>query len=325
MWAFAGRSNSSGEMDWTIADISLSDPKEGATITFTFPKSEKRPKEADVLRSLSLVLKNNCPWISPIPNNWIVDLDQFQVEFTALPRMTWFTGRVFLTPEFNVEEELVPDYRRPFIEFQASVSFRITAESPRTIRPESNQNNIFIENSTIQQVAAGHTIEQTIRQQDEKAAKEERQIVRELVSAEIDYDLASLRAFWEKLHERDTDWDILNQGEKFSRKLADVSAPLLSHKFWDNQIPLLPNALKREQINAALSFHQKLELLMALQARLVELVKLDGENYQQYLDSERAHRANLIPTDFQRKAFPIWTEFERLVNELLNKGNPLQW
>ncbi len=178
--------------------------------------------------------------------------------------------------------------------------------------------------STLLGVVVGFVLStlQTNRR-DSEAKKERALSLHSVVSAEIDFNLTMLQEFWNRLTERDSDKEIPNAGEAMSRKLAYLSTPKWSHKLWENQITLLVGTIDKETINKVLRFHQQIDRLTNLQARVVELVKLHPPQYPQYLSSDSSASVKWEPTDFQKVAIPIWNEFFQVTQDLLRIGNPL--
>ncbi len=158
---------------------------------------------------------------------------------------------------------------------------------------------------------------------DRETRKQQAESARILVTAEIDFNLELLGNFWEQLNKRDSDRDLPTYGEAMARKLAFISLPILSHKLWENQIAVLTVAMTKEQINQPLHFHQKIDSLVTLRARLVELVKQSPPEYPEYLFSNLSGTAGLAPTAFQKAAIPIWNDFFNITQDLRSQGNPL--
>ncbi len=158
---------------------------------------------------------------------------------------------------------------------------------------------------------------------DSEAKKERALSLHSVVSAEIDFNLTLLQEFWNRLNERDSDKDTPNYGESMLRKLAYLAPPKWSHKLWENQVSLLVGTIDKETINKVLRFHQQIDRLTNLQARVVELVKAHPPHYQEYLSSDSSATVGWEPTDFQKVAIPIWNEFWQITQDLLRIGNPL--
>lgn len=159
---------------------------------------------------------------------------------------------------------------------------------------------------------------------------EKRQIraVRTMLSLEIDQNFALLRDFWSKVNqvdESEQDPDLARL--RLARRLIELPLPHWSHKIWESQMPLLATALREEEIRQVHELHNRLDTITAIRSTLSALESEQQEDWRAARTESGGVPRSVafgLSRKFDENAPGLWMECERVVHEVLDKGNPLR-
>jgi len=148
-----------------------------------------------------------------------------------------------------------------------------------------------------------------------------------LLSLEIDQNLDLLRELWNKANQvKESDQ---NPNLSKARRLVEMSLPLWSHKAWESQIPLLAIALSEKEIKQVHDFHSRLDMITVIHSKLSALkveeeIDLKEDLKIRAVQGRRPFSHFVSGCKFIKNAPKLWEEFEQIVCDMLNRGNPLE-
>lgn len=129
-------------------------------------------------------------------------------------------------------------------------------------------------------------------------------LVRTLLSVEIDQNLNALRKFWERAnkpqeHEAHYDLDTLHL--RLASRLADLRRPHWNNSILESQLLMLPHALSEGEIRRVYDLRDEIGAIADFYSKIV------GSDF-------RNDKVRILA---------FWQELDELVNQVLEKGNPL--
>jgi len=162
------------------------------------------------------------------------------------------------------------------------------------------------------------------RLRENRTERKEARAVRTLLSLEIDQNIALLKEWWGEVTEADSpEEDPDHYRRVVANRLIELPLPSWSHKMWESQTLLLPVALKREEIMQVYDIHSGLDRLAAIRSALVAAQREQQEDWRSARGESGGASLLGLSLRFYHIAPQLWPECERIVNELLAKGNPL--
>ena len=166
--------------------------------------------------------------------------------------------------------------------------------------------------------------------------KKQSESVRTIISLEIEQNLSLLENFWKKLNnftKEEKDEDIEDK-DSIPTKLAYrfIEMPKLNwnHKFVDSQLSFMSLAFNKDEINKIMNFHSQLDAIAEIQKKLSSIKNKADE--KGYIRGSQIKSADIVGplvasytsnSTFIKKVPKLWGECERIVLEVLDKGNPL--
>lgn len=177
-----------------------------------------------------------------------------------------------------------------------------------------------------------------IRNWIHEKSKEKKQYesVRTIISLEIEQNLSLLENFWKKLNnfikeEKDEDNE---DKDSISTKLAYrfIEMPELNwnHKFVESQLSFMSLAFNKDEISKIMKFHSQLDAITEIQKKLSFIKnKADEKGYTRASQMKSADIVGSLVASytsnstFIKKVPELWGECERIVLEVLDKGNQL--
>jgi hypothetical protein len=147
---------------------------------------------------------------------------------------------------------------------------------------------------------------------------EQAKTVRTLISLEVDHNLRILRDFWNSVNDVDNkERDAREAGFRLAGRLIELPAPTWSHKVWESQLGQLVQALGPELIRQVHDFHASLDRITSMREGLIALRE---DERQEMMSPDRV----ILPAlKFQRRAPLVMEQWQRLVQNILDTGNPL--
>lgn len=159
---------------------------------------------------------------------------------------------------------------------------------------------------------------------DKKNKRRKINSTRTLISLENERNLVLLKEFWYKLNKSDeTEADSDELNIDLAHKLIKMPMPSWNDIMWEKQASLLAITFSDKEIIAVSSFNNCLEILRSIYSKLVDLDTKDREYNSTYASS--GAKLSSIPRSnrFHEEAPVLWDEFEEIVLNLIEKGNPL--
>lgn len=173
--------------------------------------------------------------------------------------------------------------------------------------------------------------------------KKQSKSVRTIISLEIEQNLSLLKDFWSKLKpivqekQKNNIDNELEEAERkkliaseFSNKFIEMPKLNWNHKFVDSQLSFMSLAFNKDEINKIMNFHSKLDAIAEIQKKLSFIKnKADEKGYTRASQIKSADIVGPLVASytsnstFIKKAPELWGECERIVLEVLDKGNPL--
>jgi hypothetical protein len=170
--------------------------------------------------------------------------------------------------------------------------------------------------------------ERATRQREERTEKRQAGAIRTLLRLEIDQNLALLRDFWSEVNqvdESEEDPDLARL--RLARRMVGLPVPHWCHTMWKSQTPLLVVALSEEEIKQVHNLHIGLDAIAAIHSKLSALESEQREELRAARNETGMvpmSKAMGLSQSFNRNAPGLWMECERIVREVLDKGNPLR-
>lgn len=157
---------------------------------------------------------------------------------------------------------------------------------------------------------------------DKKSKRRKINSTRTLISLENERNLEVLKDFWYKLNKSDEE-----EGEELkialAHKLIKMPMPSWNDTMWSKQASLLAITFKDKEIIAVSSFNNCLEILRSIYSKLVDLDTKDREYNSTYASSGVSLSSIPRSKRFHEEAPGLWDEFEEIIVNLIEKGNPL--
>ena len=166
--------------------------------------------------------------------------------------------------------------------------------------------------------------------------KKQSESVRTIISLEIEQNLSLLENFWKRLNnfiKEEKDKDIKDKDSistKLSYRFIEMPELNWNHKFVESQLSFMSLAFNKDEINKIMNFHSQLDAITEIQKKLSFIKnKADEKGYTRASQMKSADIfGHLVASytsnsTFIKKAPELWGECERIVLEVLDKGNPL--
>jgi len=165
------------------------------------------------------------------------------------------------------------------------------------------------------------------------STRQEKKLVRLLVSLEIDQNLALLGDYWHNVAlPSDDDEDEEEQkpreketeSDRLARRAVLIPLPVLSDTAFTSQLGALPKALNETEIRAAWRIYEELAQVRALHAWLVHVAGTPASKADSFPSASRAIRSEgLLSATFVTKKAGAIFDLKTTIQLLLSLGNPL--
>ncbi len=143
---------------------------------------------------------------------------------------------------------------------------------------------------------------------------------RDLLRDEVDSNLAQLQEFWKKVKPRKPDEESHRVDKvRYASEFALTSLPAFSHSVYLDQQSSWSRHVSDTQATRLAHFYQSLDKIAAIQQRLRETREKDIA-----VQEAQGEAASLTYDGFLEIAPWDWMEAKRLMQELMEQGNPLR-
>jgi hypothetical protein len=153
---------------------------------------------------------------------------------------------------------------------------------------------------------------------------------RTLLRLEIDTNLQMLRDLWAKLRQTDTPSKISESDKvKLIQKFIEMPFQPFTRVAFESQLNLLTSALNEQGITQVYQFYSQLSQVERIREDLIILQDMERQEAGAAASRAIANRAIApgvgyrFPKPFINSAPDTWDECEKLITQLLTKGNPL--
>jgi hypothetical protein len=156
--------------------------------------------------------------------------------------------------------------------------------------------------------------------------KQQAQATRILLSLEIENNLQLLRSFWERVGKAGAEAkDRRTASWRTANTIADLPLPNWSHRAWESQLGVLPQALgSNTLLREVHAHHAQLDAIAAIRDKIAVLRQTQQADWHARQDSTGAVKSMAgLDRSFDENAPSLCAECERIVKETLNIGNPI--
>lgn len=160
------------------------------------------------------------------------------------------------------------------------------------------------------------------RERSEK--KEQAKKVRLMVTLEIDRNLDLLQEFWEVVNQEDLTKKSETQAYiQLAEQFAVSPLPHWSHAIWQSEIPMLPLALNEKEVRAVHRLYTNFDMIESIHSSLSVLELDRQEERRATKGKESIGLRSFVTPKFYKLAPEIWLQCEKVINEIIQQGNPL--
>ncbi|NLJ37860.1 MAG: hypothetical protein GX432_03750 [Candidatus Atribacteria bacterium] len=147
------------------------------------------------------------------------------------------------------------------------------------------------------------------------------------MSLEINKNISILREFWNSIIEfKELGEDEVLQKEKMARRLLDMPIPSFSKNYFESQMHLLTYGLSDVEIISISKHYEKLKRLETIRDKYQEFAVEQKNDWNLVSGGSRVvpiSKAWGVPRKFSANAAILWDEFQRLILDVFEIGDPI--
>jgi hypothetical protein len=166
--------------------------------------------------------------------------------------------------------------------------------------------------------------EVSARVREAQQERKQGQAVRALLRLEIALNLRLLRDLWTKINPNDTKPEDDSTKRYFAGELASTAQIGFSRDAYHSQMPLLAGALSEAQTVQVFAFYERLNRLAAIRDLLVTAQDQQKASAQAAGLPQPGKPPPITNMVFNNRAPAAWDEFDQLIRQALQGGNPLE-
>lgn len=156
-------------------------------------------------------------------------------------------------------------------------------------------------------------------QQDRKRAV----AVRAILRLEMGLNLRLLQAVWARVNPDGKTADSESTKRYYAQTLVSAPLILFSREAFSSQMPLLSNALTEAQIVKVFEFYERLNQLTVIHSQIAAWLNEQTASAQAAGLPVPGKPPAITSRVFNEHAPDAWDEYDRIVRQLLDAGNPL--